>query len=78
MRASRRLYAGGGYLVGGIGGAHGGYETTAKVRDVRRIGGGRGLWRGAGKRVDGCFLDGLRAFGIDADQWTTAAQDERE
>ena len=26
----------------------------------------------------GCFLDDLRAFGIDADQWTTAAQDERE
>ena len=23
------------------------------------------------------FLDGLRAFGINADQWTTAAQDER-
>ena len=26
----------------------------------------------------GCFLDGLRAFGIDADQWTTTAQDEGE
>ena len=26
----------------------------------------------------GCFLDDLRAFGITADQWTTAAQDERE
>ena len=25
-----------------------------------------------------CFLDGLRAFGINADQWTTATQDERE
>ena len=25
-----------------------------------------------------CFLDVLRAFGINADQWTTAAQDERE
>ena len=23
----------------------------------------------------GCFLDDLRAFGINADQWTTAAQD---
>ena len=22
-----------------------------------------------------CLLDGLRAFGINADQWTTAAQD---
>ena len=26
----------------------------------------------------GCFLDDPRAFGISADQWTTAAQDEGE
>ena len=26
----------------------------------------------------GCFLDDLRAFGINANQWTTAAQDEGE
>ena len=26
----------------------------------------------------GCFLDDLRAFGINADQWTTAAQYEGE
>ena len=26
----------------------------------------------------GCFMDDLRAFGINADQWTTAAQDEGE
>ena len=26
----------------------------------------------------GCFLDHLRAFGINADQWTTAAQDKGE
>ena len=26
----------------------------------------------------GCFLDDLRAFGINADQWTTAAQNEGE
>ena len=26
----------------------------------------------------GCFLDDLRAFGINADQWTNAAQDEGE
>ena len=25
-----------------------------------------------------CFVDDLRAFGINADQWTTAAQDEGE
>ena len=48
------------------------------MRDVRRIGGGRGLCGGGGKRVDGVFLDDLRAFGINADQWTTAAQDEGE
>ena len=26
----------------------------------------------------GCFLDDLGAFGIDADRWTTASQDEGE
>ena len=26
----------------------------------------------------GCFLDYLRAFGINANQWTTAAQDKGE
>ena len=26
----------------------------------------------------GCFLDDLRAFGINAKQWTTAAQDKRK
>ena len=53
VRASRRLYAGGGSCFGDCG-AHGRYET-AKVRDVRRIGGGRGLRGGAEKRVDGVF-----------------------
>ena len=58
--------------------AHGGYET-AEVRDVRRNGEGRGLRGGPVKRVwTGCFLDDLRAFGINADQWTTAAQGKRE
>ena len=64
-------------LVRGICGAHGGYET-AEVRDVRRIGGGRGLCGGLGKNSMGCFLDDLRAFGINADQWTNASQDEGE
>ena len=64
-------------LVCGICGAHGGYET-AEVRDVRRNGGGRGLCGGPEKEWIGCFLDDLRAFGINADQWTTAAQDEGE
>ena len=33
---------------------------------------------GQEKEWTGCFLDDLRAFGIKVDQWTTAAQDERE
>ena len=38
--------------------------------------GGAGCVRGQEKGWMGCFLDDLRAFGINADQWTTAAQDE--
>ena len=34
--------------------------------------------RGQEKQWMECFLDDFRDFGIDADQWTTAAQDERE
>ena len=56
---------------------HGGYET-AKVRDVRRYGGERGLCGGPGKRVDGVFPGRPQTFGINPDQWTTAAQDEGE
>ena len=33
---------------------------------------------GQEKKWMGCFLDDLRGFGINADQWTTAAQDEGE
>ena len=33
---------------------------------------------GQEKEWMGCFLDGLRAFVINANQWTTAAQDEGE
>ena len=40
--------------------------------------GGAGCVGGQGKEWMGCFLDGLRAFDINADQWTTAAQDEGE
>ena len=40
--------------------------------------GGAGCVRGQGKEWMGCFLDDLRAFGINADQWTTVAQDEWE
>ena len=40
--------------------------------------GGAGCVRGQEKEWTGCFLDDLRAFGINADQWTTAPQDEGE
>ena len=40
--------------------------------------GGTGCVGGQEKEWIGCFLDDLRAFGINADQWTTAAQDEGE
>ena len=40
--------------------------------------GGTGCVGGPAKELMGCFLDNLRAFGINADQWTTAAQDEGE
>ena len=33
---------------------------------------------GQEKKWMGCFLDDLRAFGINVDQWTTAGQDEGE
>ena len=64
-------------LVCGICGAHEGYETP-EVRDVRGIGGGHGLCGGPGKKWMGSFLDDLRAFGVNADQWTTAVQNEGE
>ena len=38
--------------------------------------GGAGCVGGREKEWMGCFLDDLRAFGINADQWKTAAQDE--
>ena len=40
--------------------------------------GGAGCIGGQEKEWMECFLDDLRAFGINADQWTTAAQDEGE
>ena len=38
--------------------------------------GSAGCVGGQEKEWMGCFLDDLKAFGINADQWTTAAQDE--
>ena len=40
--------------------------------------GGTGCVGGQKKEWPGCFLDDLGAFGINVDQWTTAAQDEGE
>ena len=49
------------------------------MRGIRKFGGGRRLCGGPGKKEwIGCFLDDLRAFGINSDQWTTADQDEGE
>ena len=40
--------------------------------------GGAGCVGGQEKECTGCFLDDLRAFGINANHWTTAAQDKGE
>ena len=40
--------------------------------------GGAGFVGGQKKSWMGCFLNGLRAFGINADHWTTEAQGEGE
>ena len=57
---------------------------VARMEDTRllkcvvfgEVVGGAGCVGGQGKEWMGCFLDDLRAFGINADQGTTAAQDE--
>ena len=46
------------------------------MRDVRRNGGGCGLCEGPGKEWMGFFLNDLGDFGVNADQWTTATQNE--
>ena len=59
---------------------------VARMEDTRRpkcvmfgeMVGGAGCVGGQEKEWVGCFLDDLRAFGINADQWTTAVHDERE
>ena len=62
-------------LICGICGAHGGHETI-KVGDIRRTGEGADCVAGQEKEWIRYFLDDLRAFGINTDQWTTVAQDE--
>ena len=57
---------------------------VARVEDTRlpkcviflELGGGAGYVEGQEDEWMGCFLDDLRTFGINADQWTTVAQDE--
>ena len=63
----------------GVCGTHGGHEAV-EVCDVRRNAGGERGLRGEGQEKEWmrCFLDDLRAFGINADQWTTVAQGEGE
>ena len=61
-------------------------EFVARMEDTRlpkclmfgEMVGGAGCVGGQKKEWMGCFLDDLRAFGINADQWTTAAQNEGE
>ena len=64
-------------LVRGVCGAHGGFET-AEMRDARRIGGGRELRGGPGKRVDGVFPGRPRSFRHQRRSVATAAQDAGE
>ena len=45
---------------------------------LKKMARGAGCVGGQEKEWMGCFLDDLRAFGINADQWTSAAQDEGE
>ena len=57
---------------------HGEHET-AELCDIQRgLMGGVGCVQGQEKYCMGYFLDDLIAFGINADQWTTGAQDEGE
>ena len=62
-------------LVCEICGAHGGYEPV-EGRDVRKMVGSAGCVGGQEKEWVGHFLDDLKTFGINTDQWTTATQDE--
>ena len=69
LRSRRILFAG---FVAGM-------EDTRLSKCVMfgELAGGRRLCGGPGKRADGVFPERpLRAFGINADHWTTAAQDE--
>ena len=51
------------------------YTSIYKYIHIESVG-GAGCVGGQEKEWVGCFLDDLKAFGLNADQWTTAAQDE--
>ena len=72
---SRRLYAGGGSCSRDS-------WRAWRIRDCRSAWCSEnwcaGCMRGQGKEWMGCLLGDFRAFGINVDQWTTAAQDEGE
>ena len=61
-------------------------EIIMRMKDTRlpkcmmfgEVVGGAGCVGGQEKEWMGCLLDELGAFGINADQWTAAAQDEGE
>ena len=55
-------------------GAHRGPETV-EICHVWRINVGCGLWGGEGKTWIGCLHDILKAFGFNADLWTTVTRD---
>ena len=58
-----------------------GHIEIARLRNCVMFGGlvgGAGCVGGQEKEWMRCFLDDLRAFEINADQWTTAALDETE
>ena len=52
--------------------------TLPKCVMFEELVGGTGCVGEQEKEWMGCFLGDLRAFGMNADQWTTAAQDEGE
>ena len=54
------------------------YTRLQKCVMFGELVGGAGWVGGQEKDSMGCFLDDLRAFGINAAQWTTADQEEGE
>ena len=74
VRASRQLYGGGGSCSRDL------HMDTRRLKCVLfgKLVGAAGCVRGQEKELMGCFLDDLRAIGINADQWTTVTQTEGE